>query len=403
MPLDLAQRTTFEKSLYTPWIFNEMIRPVLYLQNHNDPEAVHEDVLNTVGEEDVIDIFRKNQRLFQAPENLRITLNGRRLTPFGTAAGMDKNGDALLAFSYVFGFQETGTVVVNPREGNKRPRVATDNKKEDLYNAQGFPSRGLSYFKTNLANLRDVRGKPDSCDEFNPSTLQKYPLVYVSICGLPMSEENAIDIAMKETETLVRELELGSDAFVWNPFSPNTATLTKLRTPQIFKETAELIKKYSPAKLLLVKMGPYEDNDTERKQYLDLVSGFLEGGGHGVVAVNTKMFPKEQIPAKDWGYPSGGRSGRFLKPYRMRAVSETRKAFPNAVIFATGGIYDGNDAYETFKSGATALEGYTPYTFHGLGLLPRIQRRVAERLRKDGYKNLEELQLEARHGANLVA
>lgn len=202
-------------------------------------------------------------------------------------------------------------------------------------------------------------------------------------------------------EKLLTTLNPYVNGFVWNPFSPNTDALKRLRTPQIFRGTAELMKRLAPDKLLLVKIGPYTEEG--KQQSLSLVDGFLEGGGHGVVGVNTVMFPKEQIPVSNWGYPSGGRSGRFLHDYRIRAIGDIRNRHKSAVIVATGGIYDGDDAYETFKAGATMVEGYTPYIFRGLGLLPQNERRVAQRLRQDGYQTLEQLQSEARKGAKLVA
>lgn len=386
MPLNLVERFAFEQSLHHPWVFQHMIRPQLYKRNGNDPEAVHESVLEAMQQQAVIKTLERNQRLFEFPEELKITVNGRRITPFGTAAGLDKNGDGLIVLSYVAGFQEFGTVVVPERLGNKRPRVAVDNEVEDAWNAQGFPSKGLSYSLDKVKSLRQVRGEN--------------PTIYISICGLPLSEQNALEVAMQEMQQLLVTLNPYANGFVWNPFSPNTATLTRLRTPQIFRENAEIMRKYAPNKLLLVKIGPY--NEDEKQQAFSLITGFMEGGGHGVVAVNTRMFPKDQIPVANWGYPSGGRSGRFLHDYRMRAVRDVRQEFREAVIAATGGIYDGDDAYETFEAGATVLEGYTPYIFRGLGLLPQIERRVAQRLRQAGYQNLEQLQADVRKGAPLL-
>lgn len=383
--LSLSDRMDLLRGLFDPNYFKEHVRPKLYKKCDNDAEKVHEGTL---------DILNKNQwalelisPFFQPPKELMVSLNGKKIAPFGTAAGLDKNGDILTPLSHLLRYrpQEPGTVVVNFRKGNDQPRVAADDKLEDAWNAQGFPSKGLSYFLDKIRDFREARGDK--------------PVVYVSICGLPISEERALEVAMQEMEQLLTTLNPYVNGFVWNPASPNTAALTRLRTPQIFRENAELMRRYAPNKLLLVKIGPYTEET--KNQVFSLIDGFMEGGGHGVVGVNTVMFPKEQIPVSNWGYPSGGRSGRFLLAYRMRAVRDMHEAFPNAVIVATGGIYDGDDAYETFKAGATMLEGYTPYTFYGLGLLPRMERRVAQRLRQDGYQSLEQLQLEARRGTKL--
>lgn len=281
--LDMA---VFEAGLRHPWIFRHPIRWELYRRNGEDPEKVHEYTMKLLNDPDVLRNLQYNRRLFATPKELRVELAGRYMSPFGTAAGMDKNGDALRAFSYVFGFQKMGTVVVHDRTGNDKPRVAADPENEDLYNAQGFPSKGKDYVKEKLHAFRAIRGSA--------------PVVYASICGLPLSADNAVDVAMQEMEILLKELHPYVDGFVWNPFSPNTDALKLLRTPKVFRDTSELMEKYAPNKLRLAKMGPYEDDKQERKAHLDLVNGFLEGGGHGVIDVNTKSFPKEQLPVKEW-------------------------------------------------------------------------------------------------------
>src|SRR5262245_23065461 len=123
MPLSWVERVAFEQSLHHPSLFRKIVRPALYRRNRNDPELVHEAALKLLGDADVLAVLRKNNALFKAPDELTIELAGKRMTPFGTAAGFDKNGEALEALSQVFGFQEPGTVVVQPRPGNPRPRL----------------------------------------------------------------------------------------------------------------------------------------------------------------------------------------------------------------------------------------------------------------------------------------
>ena len=359
-----------EFSLSHPEFFRHVVRRELY-RRYKDPEKVHEEALKMLG--DYEEILYNHRRDFEFPD-LEVNIKGKIVKPIGTSAGMDKNGDALSPLSLCFGFLEPGTVVVNKREGNKRPRVVGDEKHMDLYNAQGFPSKGLGYFFEQAKLYRK---------------LHRTAPVYVSICGLPISEKNAVEVALQEMRILLTKLNPYVDGFVWNPFSPNTAALTVLRRPDVFTEHAKLVTEYAADKLRLVKMGPYEADKED--SWMELVDAWLKGGGDGIVAVNTYMIPKEKVPSNEWGYPSAGRSGRFLKPYRFRAVRAARENFPKAIIFATGGIYDGDDAYHTFRAGADAIEGYTPYTFYGLGLLRNIARGVEGNLRRDGYKSLEHL------------
>ncbi len=324
------------------------------------------------------DVIKDSAKDFNFPE-LYVNVAGKQVMPFGTAAGLDKNGDALSPLSHLFGFLEWGTVVVQPRPGNNRPRVAVDEAANEVYNAQGFPHKGLEY-ALNKAALYHAQGG-------------KAPLL-TSICGIPPQPEQ-LDIAYQELDTLIEKLNIYSDGFVWNPFSPNTGALKALRTPSEFRKSAELLSKKVGSKLKLVKMGPYDNEETKRKEWLGLVDAWMQGGGDGIVAVNTYMVPKEQVPSKDWGYPSAGRSGTFLQDYRQRAIKDTRAAFPKAFIAAAGGIDSGEQAWNAFVEGANVLEGYTPYTFKGFGLIIEMATYVANKLRNLGYRSLQEYQRRA--------
>lgn len=380
--LGIAERMMMFRGILDPEYFNRSVRPRLFAMAYNDAEKVQELV---------IEILRRNNfsmsmasNFFPRHDELKVKVAGKEFVPFGTAAGLDKNGEAMLALSHFFGFLEPGTVVLNPRTGNDRPRLIAVDKDHDLYNAQGFPSKGLEYFMNNIMQYRKSKGKAP---------------VYADICGLPLSEQNAVQVAMDEMRVLLQRIEPYVDGFVWDPASPNTAALSVLKTPEIFEQTAQLMKQLSKNKLNLVKMWPYEP--AEKDASLKFVESFINGGGHGVVTSNTKMFPKEQIPAPNWGYKSAGRSGSFLKEYRLRSVRDMRAAFPDAVIVATGGINDGDDAYKTFEAGADMLEGYTPYTFYGLGLLRQLEEGVARNLKANGYDTLAHLQADVKEGKHL--
>lgn len=369
----MIERKGFEQSLRSPKIFRGFVRTAAYVLAGGDPERVHEMAIKALNE--YVDVIEQVSPEFDSP-NLRIEIAGQNVMPFGTAAGLDKNGDALYPLSKIFGFLEAGTVVVNERPGNSRPRIAVDEIREEIYNAQGFPSKGLEYFLGNVRKYRKSGGKA--------------PLL-VSICGIPQ-EPTKLDVAYNELEKLLGEIGPYADGFVWNPFSPNTGALSALRTPKEFKSSAELVARKAGSKLKLVKMGPYDQNYEKENEWLGLVEAWLEGGGDGIVAVNTRMIPKEQVPSRSWGYQSAGRSGPFLQDYRQLAITAARKEFPNAFIVGVGGIDSGDQAFAACEAGANALESYTPYTFHGFGLLLEMAAGLSQSLSKQGYKSLSDFQ-----------
>lgn len=358
----------FEKGLKNTNFFRNVIRKIAYSRANGDPEKVHELALIALNE--YKEVIEKNSKYFNFPD-LYVNIAGHNVMPFGTAAGLDKNGDALYPLSKLFGYQKPGTVIVPERPGNNRIRVAIDEKLDEIYNAQGFPSRGLDYFLRRLYRYYELNGKS--------------PLI-INVCGIPPSPEN-LDHAYKDLENLLERLNPYADGFEWNPYSPNTKALVALRTPEEFKKSAKLMKDIVGNKLKIIKMGPYENNE-ERTNWLKLVEAFLDGGGDGLTAINTYKVSKEKIPSENWGYESAGRSGTFLQNYRQKALRDARKEFPNKFIFAAGGINSGEQAWEALQY-ADALEGYTAYTFKGFGLIIEMAHYISKKLKEKGYKNLK--------------
>jgi len=338
-----VERLGFTFALKHPTFFRHVARRFAY-RNRSDPEDVHAYAL---------DLLKKHESAIEQhaaffDNGLRVEIKGKPVKPIGTAAGMDKNAESLAPLSHVFGFQEVGTIVKEPRQGNPQPRIAVDNQNEDMFNAQGFPSKGLDYALDNIVRYRE-RGDA---------------IIYASVCGLP-NESDPVESAKRELGELCYHLAPHVDGFVWNPFSPNTASLTELRTPESFDAHAHLLRAMGKDKLILVKMGPIMDDGTH---WLELLDAFMQGGGDGASMVNTYMVDKTQVPSTNWGYPSAGKSGRYLREHRMRALKTARSAFPQGIFFGTGGIYEKQDVHDTLNH-ADAIQGYTPYTFYGLGLV----------------------------------
>lgn len=364
------ERKAFVWGLKNPFFFRFVVRREAYRRAGGDPELVHEHALKILYEyEEILEEFGAGYQT----ADLKINLKGIECFPFGSAAGLDKNAEALRPLSHIFGFMEPGTVVVEPREGNPRPRVFADAAHNDIFNAQGFPSQGLDVFERNIRDYRESGGKAP---------------IFTSICGIP---ETSSDMANEhdQMKSLLTRLTQYADGFVWNPFSPNTDALNALRTPEQFRWHVEIMSSILESKQLkLVKMGPYEQY--KKDPWIELVGTWMENGGDGVVLVNSVQVPRERLPMREWGYDSAGRSGRALQHYRQRAIEDVRVNFPKALIIATGGIESAEQAWNCFEAGAHALEGYTPYTFYGFGLLKRIAEGIKEGLKERGFESLQD-------------
>ncbi|MBI4154346.1 hypothetical protein HY501_03340, partial [Candidatus Woesearchaeota archaeon] len=263
-PFEWFARRAFRKGLTDTGYFRDRVRKAAYLLARGDSERVHEMALERLNKYE--EVLREESVHFHFSE-LTANLKGREVGVFGTAAGLDKNCDAVGPLSHIFGFQEVGTIVMSPRDGNRRPRVVADEAEGDVYNAQGFPSKGLEYAEGKLRAYRESGGEA---------------FILASVCGLPPTPDR-LNVAVAEMETLLFHLGPFVDGFVWNPFSPNTDALKALRTPETFEEYAKRVRAAAGEKPALVKMGPYDDSG--RQQWIDLAGEWIGGGGDGIVAV----------------------------------------------------------------------------------------------------------------------
>ena len=151
--------------------------------------------------------------------------------PVGLAAGFDKDCRLLPSLAtWGFGYMVAGTVTLDPRPGNARPRLFRDPAQQSLTNALGFPGGGLAAAARELAHARDrTAGVP----------------IAASISGTSIHEMAACH----------RMLEPLVDAVEVNISSPNTAGLRVFHEPAALDELLERLNE-GRAKPLVVKLPP---------------------------------------------------------------------------------------------------------------------------------------------------
>ncbi len=72
----------------------------------------------------------------------------------------------------------------------------------------------------------------------------------------------------------------------------------------------------------------------------------------------------------------------------MQAAAEA--AGGRLPLIAVGGIDSGAEAYARIRLGATAVQIYSALIYDGPGLVARIKRDLAARLRADGFSTVAE-------------
>jgi dihydroorotate dehydrogenase len=74
-----------------------------------------------------------------------------------------------------------------------------------------------------------------------------------------------------------------------------------------------------------------------------------------------------------------------------RILAEFHKATSGRLaLIGAGGVASGADAYAKIRAGARAVQLYTGLIYEGPGLVARIRRDLATRLKADGFSSLAE-------------
>ena len=294
--------------------------------------------------------------------------------PIGLAAGLDKQGIAVPAWSALgFGFAEIGTVTPRPQPGNPKPRLFRLQHERAIINRFGFNSEGAERVAHNLARTAGRRGA-----------------LRIGI-NIGKNKETPNDQAAEDYVRTIDALHPFADYFAVNVSSPNTEGLRDLqegRTLRLLVErVVSRVAELSPHRSIpvLVKISP----DAADGDLLRSVGAALEGGAAGVIATNTTVS-RPSIEGR-FANEAGGLSGAPLKA----AANATCKALYRHLgrripIVGVGGIFTADDAYERIRSGATLVQIYTALIYEGPGMIHRMLSGLATRLSGDGFTRLEE-------------
>jgi dihydroorotate dehydrogenase len=114
----------------------------------------------------------------------------------------------------------------------------------------------------------------------------------------------------------------------------------------------------------------------------------LAAGLSGVIVSNTTVSrpPLRSAHAGE----TGGLSGApllALSTERLRAFAQAIPAADRGrlALIGAGGVASGADAYAKIRAGAAAVQLYSALVYEGPGLVQRIKRELAARLRADGF------------------
>lgn len=312
----------------------------------------------------------------QGPDDpaLAVELCGLQLRScVGLAAGFDKNAevpDAMLAAG--FGFVECGTVTPLAQAGNPRPRLFRLTEDRAVINRMGFNNAGLEPF---AARLEARRGRPG--------------VVGANIGANKDSEDRIGDYVRGLTR-----LWALADYFTVNISSPNTPGLRDLQSgPALDELLGRLAEARREAQRidprprgLLLKVAP----DLNDAQIIAICDAVVRHGFDGVIAGNTTLSRPDALRSRFKG-EAGGLSGAPLMTLSTEVLARFFAcASGRFALVGAGGVASGADAYAKIRAGARAVQLYSALVYGGPGLVGRIKRDLAARLRADGFVSVVE-------------
>jgi dihydroorotate dehydrogenase len=350
-------------------VYRSLLRPLLF---RLPPETAHELALHSLS--------LLPARLLTKSSETKIPISRFGLTfenPVGLAAGFDKNGIALQPLAALgFGFIEAGTVTFHPQPGNPRPRLFRLAEDKALINRAGFNNEGAAAFAK-----RVERDRPDCVLGVSIGKSKITPL------------ENATGDYLASFELVYNV----ADYIAVNVSSPNTPQLRELQQSEqltgllsaLQTRGRELQERHQKRVPLLVKLSP----DLERRD-LEMIVEVIENLRiDGIIATNTTTS-RENLRTDSKRVAAAGEGGLSGKPLRSRAtqmIAElyelTRGRIP---LIGVGGIFTAGDAWEKICAGASLVQLYTGFIYHGPGIAHDINEGLANILAREGFAMLED-------------
>ncbi|UAJ78072.1 quinone-dependent dihydroorotate dehydrogenase [Leifsonia sp. ZF2019] len=308
-------------------------------------------------------------RRFTAPDpSLAVEALGLRFdSPFGVAAGFDKDGEGVLGLGALgFGHVEVGTITAIAQPGNDTPRLFRLIPDRAVVNRMGFNNHGAGAAANRLLRVRRARRRP------------------VLGVNIGKSRVVAVEDATADYLTSARALAPVADYLVVNVSSPNTPGLRGLQELDLLAPLLGAVKEVAGEKPLLVKIAP-DLTDEQVQRIAELV---VRLGLAGIIATNTTIAREglRTDPAVVAAAGAGGLSGAPLAARSLEVLKLIRASVPAELcVISVGGVETAEDVQERLDAGATLVQGYTAFLYRGplwgrqinRGLL-RLRRALVE-------------------------
>lgn len=345
--------------------------------------------------------------------------------PIGISAGLDKDAEIPdVLFDLGAGVVEVGGCTPRPQDGNPKPRVWRVPTVEGMINRYGLNSRGADAMAARLRDRVRKFAKSVGLTEQEvlngdgvhvpPGSLLPGRLLAVQIAKQKDTDERDVDAVARDYVYCVNRLAPYADVLVVNVSSPNTPGLRDLQAAEplgkilsaVVGEAQRTPRRTKPK--VMVKVSPDEDEVAQiegivQAVYMSGVDGVIVGNTTkrrmGLVPEGVRLTAREQKALAETGGFSGpamfnrtldlvGRYRKLLDAYALHE-SDAKADKPGdeqpqrKVIFATGGIKNGEQALKVLNAGASVAMVYTGMVYGGAGTVTRIKGEMRKAL-QDG-------------------
>jgi dihydroorotate dehydrogenase len=323
------------------------------------PETSHDLSLDLIGAAGRLGLAGL---LCKAPARLPVKVMGLEFpNPVGLAAGLDKNGAAIDGFAQLgFGFVEIGTVTPRPQPGNPKPRLFRLPEAEGIINRMGFNNRGVDQL---LANVRAAR--------------------FDGILGINIGKnfDTPVERAVDDYLICLDKVYAHASYVTVNVSSPNTPGLRSLQFGDSLKQLLEalrlrqedLTREHGRRVPLAIKIAP----DMSDEETVLVAGALVEAGMDAVIATNTTLS-RAGVEGLAHADEAGGLSGAPVREKSTHTVRVLAEALQGRLpIIAAGGITEGAHAAEKIAAGASLVQLYSGFIYHGPALIREAVDAIA--------------------------
>ncbi|MFP5315813.1 MAG: quinone-dependent dihydroorotate dehydrogenase [Actinomycetes bacterium] len=291
-------------------------------------------------------------------------------SPFGLAAGFDKEGHGIVALTDLgFGHIEVGTITGQAQPGNPKPRLFRLVKDRAVINRMGFNNDGAAAVAPRIAAARKALQR-------------RYPDLR-PVIGVNIGKTKTVDLrdAIADYRVSAQALAPVADYLVVNVSSPNTPGLRLLQSVRSLRPLLKAVRKAADESAgrhvpLLVKIAP----DLSNEDIEEVAALALELELEGIIATNTTITREGLVtdPETVMACGVGGLSGAPLKNRSLEVLTRLRQAAgPDLALISVGGVETADDVRQRLEAGATLVQGYTAFLYEGPFWASSINRGLA--------------------------